>query len=411
MHVLIIGINYRPELTGIGPYTTGLAEHLAMRGDQVTVIAGLPHYPDWRLAKGTPRTLVREETIAGVRVIRAAHFVPSRQDAVRRGLYEATFGATALMDRCSATRPQAIIGIIPSLSGGVLARLMGRRYGAPYGLVFQDLMGPAAKQSGMIGGAIVSRATSAAERWACADARAIGVVSTSFEPYLRSIGVPSDRIMHVPNWSRPIQAELPAETVRARFGWNRGEQIALHAGNIGLKQGLEQVIEAARLADERGDPVRFVFSGDGNQAAAIRAAADGLGNVQFLGVQSDGMHASLLAAADVLLLSERPTQIDMSLPSKLTAYHAAGRPVIAAVPPGGASSAEVARSASGIVVPAGAPEALLDALSRLRDDPALARHLAQQDRLYAERHTSAQACLELGAALVDRIAGGRSRHA
>ena len=53
LHVLIIGINYRPELTAVGPYTAGLAEHLAGRGDQVTVITGLPHYPNWRIASGT----------------------------------------------------------------------------------------------------------------------------------------------------------------------------------------------------------------------------------------------------------------------------------------------------------------------------------------------------------------------
>ena len=87
LRVLIIGINYRPELTAVGPYTAGLAEHLAARGDQVTVITGLPHYPDWRIARGTPRTprtLVREETIQGVTVIRAAHYVPATQSVLRR---------------------------------------------------------------------------------------------------------------------------------------------------------------------------------------------------------------------------------------------------------------------------------------------------------------------------------------
>jgi hypothetical protein len=73
LRVLIIGINYRPEVTGIGPYTAGLAEHLAARGDDVTVITGLPHYPAWRIARGTPRAVVRRETIRGVTVIRAAH--------------------------------------------------------------------------------------------------------------------------------------------------------------------------------------------------------------------------------------------------------------------------------------------------------------------------------------------------
>jgi colanic acid biosynthesis glycosyl transferase WcaI len=178
----------------------------------------------------------------------------------------------------------------------------------------------------------------------------------------------------------------------------------LHAGNIGLKQGLEQVVEAARLAKERGDPVRFVFSGTGSQEGAIRVAAADLDNVQFLGLQPDGVHASLLAAADVLLISERSSQVDMSLPSKLTSYYTAGRPVVAAVGMAGASAAEVQRSGSGLVVPAGQPEALLDALSRLRSDPDLAVRLGSAGRAYGAANVSAATCLARGAELVDKIA-------
>ena len=191
---------------------------------------------------------------------------------------------------------------------------------------------------------------------------------------------------------------------RARFGWADGEQVVLHAGNIGLMQGLEQVVEVARAAAERGDPVRFVLSGGGNQAGAIRAAARGLPNVSFLGVQPDGIHASLLAAADVLLLSERATQIDMSLPSKLTSYFAAGRPIVAAVPPGGGSAREVERSGAGLVVPAGEPERLLEALARLRAEPALVAELSATGPAYAEANTSAAACLARAVALIDTIA-------
>ena len=77
MRVLIIGINYRPEPTGIGPYTAGLAEHLAARGDEVTVLTGLPSYPGWRLMRDTPRRLLATERLGGVTVIRAAHYIPA----------------------------------------------------------------------------------------------------------------------------------------------------------------------------------------------------------------------------------------------------------------------------------------------------------------------------------------------
>ena len=147
---------------------------------------------------------------------------------------------------------------------------------------------------------------------------------------------------------------------------------------MGHKQGLEQVIAAARLAAERDEPVRFVLAGGGNQEADLRALGAGLPTLDFLGVQPDGLHASLLAAADVLLLSERPTQLDMSLPSKLTSYLAAGRPILAAVPAGGASAGEIERSGAGLLVPAGEPAAILAALTRLRSEPVLAAELAIQ---------------------------------
>jgi glycosyltransferase involved in cell wall biosynthesis len=404
MRVLIIGINYRPELSGIGPYTADLAEHLAGRGDDVTVIAGLPHYPSWRIGRETPRRLIGEERIGGVRVVRAAHFVPARQDAIRRAAYEATFGLTGLLASRSVTRAEAILGVVPSLSGGILARLLSGRSSTPYGLLFQDLMGPAANQSGMPGGGLVAGATATAERWAVGRASAVGVVATSFVPYVRTLGVPATRVVHVPNWSRLAESELSVDAVRERFGWTDGRQVVLHAGNIGLKQGLEQVVDAARLATERGDPIRFVLSGGGSQEAAIRVSAADLENVQFVGLQPEGVHASLLAAADVLLLSERSTQVDMSLPSKLTSYYSAGRPIVAAVGLGGATAEDVQRSNAGIVVPAGQPASLLDAVLRLRGESGLADMLAAAGPAYARSHASAEACLARGAAFVDLIA-------
>jgi glycosyltransferase involved in cell wall biosynthesis len=408
MRVLIIGINYRPEPTAVGPYTAGLAEHLAARGDEITVITGLPSYPGWRLMRGTPRRLIATERLGGVTVVRAAHYIPAAQTAAKRALYEGTFGLTGLLASLRMSRPAAILGVVPSLSGGILARLTGLRLRAPYGLLFQDLMGPAARQSGIAGGGTVARATSAAEAWAAAGARAIGVVAETFTPYVTSLGVPAQRIHHVPNWARLAGPSLaPAET-RRRFGWPDDCQVVLHAGNMGLKQGLEQVVESARLAAQRGDPVRFVLAGDGSQAEALQAMGTGLPTLDFLPVQPDGLHASMLAAADILLLSERATQLDMSLPSKLTSYFAAGRPIVAAVPPGGPSAREVERSGAGITVPAGDAGAILDALARLRADATNGARLAAAGPQYAEANLGAAACLAKAGAFVDAIAGDRA---
>lgn len=404
LRVLIIGMYYSPDVTGNAPYSTALAEKLAARGDEVTVVAGLPHYPAWRIARGTSRSLLHRETIRGVTVIRAAHYVPTTQSAIKRVLYEGTFGLTGLLATLRLPRPDAILGIVPTLSGGVLARLTGERLSVPYGLLFQNLVGPGAGQLGIAGGTTVARATTAAEAWATRGARAIGVVTEAFTPYLVSVGVPERNIAHVPNWTRLKPPELTMVETRSRFGWTDGRQVVLHAGNMGRMQGLEQVVEVARAAGARGIPVRFVLSGDGHQAAAIRAAAQDLSNMSFLGMQPGGIHASMLATADVLLVSERATQIDLSLPSKLTSYFAAGRPIVAAVALGGVSAREVERSGAGLVVPAGDPERLLEALARLRTETALVAELSAAGPAYAEANTSAAACLARATALIDEIA-------
>ena len=198
MRILITGINYAPEATGIAPYTTGLAEHLGERGHQVTVVTGLPSYPQWRVHDGYRGRIAGRETIAGVDVRRRWHYVPREQSAGRRALYEASFLASGL-SALALPRPDAVVGIIPSLGGGLLARLAGARFAAPYGLVFQDLMGPAAAQSGVAGGGRAARAIRAAEAFAVRQAEAVGVIAEGFRPYLRALGVAPERIRRVRN--------------------------------------------------------------------------------------------------------------------------------------------------------------------------------------------------------------------
>ena len=99
--------------------------------------------------------------------------------------------------------------------------------------------------------------------------------------------------------------------------------VAMHSGNMGNKQDLGNVIDAARLAGNRED-IRFVLMGDGSQRAALARQAQGLDNVAFLPPAPENEYADLLAAADILLLNERATVKDMSLPSKLTSYFRSG---------------------------------------------------------------------------------------
>jgi len=380
-NVLMIGINYRPETTGIAPYTTDLTEHLAASGHRMTVITGFAHYPAWRLERGEHR-LRASELRNGVRVLRRRHYVPTSQSAVRRAVYEGSFLIHGALSR--PERPDVIFGVIPSLSGGLLARFFAARARAPYGLIVQDLMAPAARQSGISGGKRVAGVTATLERWAIARARTVAIASGDFRRYLLDIGVEDSRIVDLPNWSHVSSPTTGRAATRERLGWPADRAVVLHAGNMGLKQGLEQVVEAARRGDTVSAPVTFVLMGEGSQRTALESRARGVERLRFLPLQPEDELPNVLNAADVLLVSERATVIDMSLPSKLTSYFAAGRPVVAAVPPDGSTAREILRSGGGVVVPIGDPDELNGVVARLKEDPEWAGSLGMAGRQYAE---------------------------
>jgi len=340
-----------------------------------------------------------------VEVIRAPLFVPDRQSALLRAAYEAGL-LLHLPFAALAERPDLIVGIIPSLSGGVVARGLAGRFNVPYGLIFQDLMGRAAAQSGISGGGRVAAATTRIEWSLARAANAVGVVSDDFAPYLRMAGVDEQRIWSLPNWSRLVPARRDRAETRRALGWAGGETIALHAGNMGLKQGLEQIVAAARMAAEQAPELRFVLMGDGHQRRHLEALAAGLSSVTFLPFQPQERLGDVLGAADVLLLSERSSVRDMSLPSKLTAYLASGRPIVAAVAAGGATEREMRRTGAGLLVEAGDATALVEAVVALRTDPARAAELARKGRRYAETELSQDAALLRYEAFAELVAGG-----
>jgi glycosyltransferase involved in cell wall biosynthesis len=405
VRVLIVGINYPPEATGIAPYTAGLAEHLAARGDDVTVMTGLPSYPQWRVFDGYRHVLGRRESIGGVDVRRRWHHVPHRQSAVRRGLYEATFLATGL-STLTLPRPDAILGIVPSLSGGMVAWLAGRRFRAPYGLVFQDLLGPAAAQSGVEGGGRTARLVRATEGLVARDAEAVGVIAEGFRSYLEDLGVDPWRIHRVRNWTHVGEPTVDRAATREQLGLPHDAVVCLHAGNMGYKQGLANVVECARLAIPAHPELLFVLMGDGNQRAELEelAAGYGLANLRFLPIQPAELFPSVLAAADVLLLNQRAAVTDMSLPGKLTSYFFSARPVLAAVSAGSETAREIYASGAGRVASPDDPHSLLEALLGLAADRGRRERLGQAGIAYARSMLTAEQALAGLESLIAAIA-------
>jgi glycosyltransferase involved in cell wall biosynthesis len=391
LRVLVSTSYYWPEEAGSAPYLTGLAEHLSARGHDVVVATGFAHYPDWR--SGAHGKLAADEVQKGVKIVRRWHYVPRTQSAAQRALYELSLlaaGSTTLLKRW---RPEVVVGTCPSLAGGLLARAAARRYRVPYGIVFQDLMGQAAEQSGVSGGARVAGLVRGAELNVARAAQGVGIIAENFRGYLQEGGVRPERIFRLRNWTHRVEPdELPART-RERHGWRDDAFVCIHGGNMGQKQGLDNLLETAALMGETG--VKIALVGDGNDRARLEreATSRGLANVEFIGMQEPGKWEAILEAADVLIVNQRASVTDMSLPSKLTSYFAAGRPVVAAASPESETAEEMTTAGAGIVVPPDDPAAMRDAIFALKDDTSRAADCAASAKAYAESTLSSSSAL------------------
>lgn len=394
MRILIIGLNYAPEPTGNAPYTTALARGLAERGHRVTVVTGYPHYPEWRIPeqyKGHSRI----EELDGVTVHRLRHMVPRRGGTgPARLMMELHFGLRAVLHRWPRT--DAVLTVSPALFSSAMVMLRARLLRAGRTAIWvQDLYSKGAEE--LQGSVRRSRAIlRELEGRILRQADSVAVIHPRFAQHVTgTMGVASERVVVHRNWSHlpPFVQRTDRERIRQRHGWGPDEFVVLHAGTMGAKQGLENVVAAARLAQETNAPVRFVLLGSGARKEALQEAARGLTHVQFLPPQEDRNFQEILHSADLLLVNEQPGLRDMAVPSKLTSYFRAGLPVLAAVEEDGTTAQEVHSARAGVTVAPGHPKLLVEAAIELSSDPDRCRELGSNGAKHAAEHLAEEAAL------------------
>jgi colanic acid biosynthesis glycosyl transferase WcaI len=383
--VCVVACHFRPESSGSAPYNSLLVDALAEAGAIVKVVTGVPHYPQWRVEDARYRRGVwwRESIDAPsdafgcgqVSVVRLRHAVPRNPGVLGRMRLEASFAALST-PVLAATRADIVICVTP-LVGAAIAGVAGRR-GRPLGVIVHDQVGNAAVQSGSASGRIAN-VVGAAEYSVLRRADRVGVITPRFKAGLIAGGVQPDRIVEVPLFSHVNPAGLTSAEARAALGWpDDGRFTVVHTGNMGMKQGLEHVLDAARLAQNTlPGQMEFVLVGDGNTRAALLDQAAGLEGIRFVDPVAEDDYPLVLAAADVLLVHERPGVREMSLPSKLTSYAIAARPIIAAVEPTGITGSLLNSYDAALVVPNGNPQGLIDGLLGIHADDGLRARLVR----------------------------------
>lgn len=409
LKVTILGLHYTPEPSGNAPYTTSLAEGLSKKGHAVKVVTGYPHYPEWTVNQDYKGWALRE-SLNGVDVTRLRHYVPKRPSALGRLHMELSFGVRLLCAKWG--KPDVLILVSPALFSTGLALIRARWAKKETRTIVwvQDIYSRGIVETGGQPGA-ASKLMILLERKLLNSVDRVVAIHERFARYLvEGLNVSAGSVHVIRNWTHlPPVPDADRSAARRRFGWNESDIVALHTGNMGKKQGLKNVVNAARLAEVNGSRVRFVLMGDGNQRRSLESDAQDLQRLDFIDSMPQEDFQAALQAADVLLVNELPGVRDMSVPSKLTSYFTSGRPVVAATDAGSVTSEEIAASGAGIRVDADNPASLVSTLESLGDDQALSEKLGHSGKRFREETLSEAAAIGRYDDLITSLALSRGR--
>lgn len=388
MRVLVVGINYAPDLIGVAKYTTELCEGLAARGHDLRVITAPPYYPDWRVPAQYRSRWYRNETLGDVAITRAPIYVPERPSGGKRLLHHASYLLSLSLPLLSAValwRPDVVLAVAPSLLSASAAVLAARTFGTRSWLHIQDLEVDAAFELGLLKNRALRKTMLGFERMILGAFDRVSTISPQMMRRLEQKGLTADRLRELRNWvdTTVIVPGSQQTAFRTSLGLKPTDIVALYSGTMSNKQGLELVLEAAAATKDEHPEIHYVLCGNGPQKAKLVQAADGLGHVHFIDLQPAERLSELLNTADIHLLPQLARAADLVMPSKLSGMLASGRPIIAMAEPGTGIAAEV--MGAGLVIRPGDALALADSVRALAGNHALRARFGIAARLRAEQ--------------------------
>lgn len=369
MKVLILSQFYSPEPN---PKAHDIATYLLKQGHEVVSITSIPQYPYGRFYEGYKLRPWILERLDGVNILRLPLFPDHSKSALRRGLSFVSFALSASIlgifflpkkiDAIYVYHPAPTI-IVPTLIISFLKR-------APFVYDVNDLWPEFIESAGLTKNRFVMKIVEQLVRFNYRIAPAISVQSNGFKNNIASKGINHNKIHIIPNWVDnsvyyPVEPDLQlAEKLGMKGRFN-----IVFAGNIGPVQGLDVVIEAAKLLKDL-DKIQFVLIGDGEEKEnlAYLAKSQNLENVLFIDRQSREKMNYIYAIADVLFVHLKRDKIfETTVPSKTIAYLASGRPILMAV--AGEASNLIREINAGLVCEPENPKDLAEKIKILYDMP------------------------------------------
>jgi colanic acid biosynthesis glycosyl transferase WcaI len=398
MRILIFGINYSPELTGIGKYTGEMGSWFAQRGHDVHVVTAVPYYPEWEVHEKYKGKKWFTEDIDGAKVHRVPLYVPKEVNSKKRIIHEFSFVLGVLpywFKFLFSKKFDAVFCAAPPFHLGFFPLILSKLRGMPMVSHVQDLQVDAAKELGMINNKTFLNIMFGLERFILKNSTRVSTISLGMEQKIAAKGIIEKQRIMFPNWVdeksiRPLPKEA---SLRTEFGIGMDDKVILYSGNLGEKQGLESIIETAITYKERND-VYFIIVGSGGAKEKLMqmAAEAGLTQVKFYPLQPYEKLSALLATADVHLVLQKKSAADLVMPSKLTGILSAGGCSIVTAEPGTSLYTVIHQHQMGILCEPENAASLAGAIdTAINADLTVYRANA---RAYAEKYLSKEAILE-----------------
>ncbi|HMJ90741.1 MAG TPA: WcaI family glycosyltransferase [Candidatus Acidoferrum sp.] len=387
MNINVWGINYAPEQTGIAPYNKALCEHLEQHGHEVRMVTSFAYYPAWRKLPEDRSRWFRTDQINDVPVYRCWHYVPAKASALKRILHEGTFVVISFLRQLAIPAPDVYVVMSPPLLLGAAAWLLGKIKRRPFVFHVQDLQPDAAAGLGMVKGGALLRALYWLESFAYEKAARVSGIMPGMIEAFRSKEVEESKLVLFPNGvALPDPNGAPKRgAFRARNGFAPDDFLAIYSGNLGMKQGLDVLVEAARQVGN--EKVRIVICGEGAQRDHLAALIHKheLTNVIMLPLQDESGYREMLVDADVCVITQQAGSGGYFFPSKLLTSLAWQKPVLTVADRNSELVRALESGGFGVNVPPADAAHVAHALEKLASDRSRLADYATAGRRYVEQ--------------------------